>query len=252
MMQPSHKRLEELVNKKLDNLLTAAEQAELQKLLASSDEARQYAQKMETIHTQLLSAATEQNTIDVREKIMNRIITSKQTITMKQEKNALWWRTINRQSMKYAAILLIGIMLGASLTYLFTLGRLNTDVNLAKGLMSSHQGNSSYFSGEDWQINANYMIIDKEVDLFVSVRTNNEIQINMQLDPQVFKIINSQCQGCNQAPNANVYSGNVSFSSMGETVYKTQLSYHPGIVSPVRISVSQNGTILYEGDFIIR
>ncbi len=160
--------------------------------------------------------------------------------------------TQNGHLLNYAIMLFIGLLIGSSVTYVLTTNNLQPDQQQAKGLMTSHQGSSTYFNGNDWQIQSTYTILDKEVNMFLSVRSENEIQVSLQLDPQVYKLINAQCQGCSTTPSANFYSGEVSFSAAGETVYKIQMNYHPGIQSPINVEVNQDGGVEFQGAIVIR
>jgi hypothetical protein len=158
----------------------------------------------------------------------------------------------NSHLLNYAIMLIVGLLIGSSVTYVLTTNNLQPDQQQAKGLMTSHQGSSTYFNGNDWQIQSTYSILDKEVNMFLSIRSENEILVSLQLDPQVYKLINAQCQGCSATPAANFYSGEVSFSAAGETVYKIQMNYQPGILSPIEIEVNQDGAVEFLGAIVIR
>lgn len=251
-MEPSNKKLEELVNKRLDGMLSSAEQAELNALLAGSEKARQYILQMETLHGRMSASEFKHRQIDISRQVMAQIEKLNKEKIMEKRTRTGGLTLASNHLLKYAAMLLIGLLLGASVTYVLTTDKLHLNPDFAKGMMTSHQSGSTYFTGSDWQIHANYMMIDKEVNLFVSVKSAGEIQVSLQLDPQVYKIINSQCQGCGASSEANVYSGAVKFSATGETVYKIQMTYHPGIMSPIQVNVYQNDGSLYQGEIIIR
>jgi hypothetical protein len=251
-MKSSIKKLEELVNKRLDGLLSSAEQEELDALLIASEKARQYAMQMETMHERMSQTEFKHRQIDISRQVMAQIEKINHEKIMKKSHLTKSFTLASNQMLKYAAMLLIGLLLGSSVTYVLTSGTLTPDKELSKGLMSSHQSGSTYFNGSNWQIHANYTMIDKEINLFVSVKSVSEIQVKMQMDPTVYKIINAQCQGCSTSPKENLYSGNFLFSAAGETVYKIQTTYQPGIYSPVQVEVMQDNGLLFQGEIIIR
>jgi len=159
---------------------------------------------------------------------------------------------MKNEILKYVALFLVGLLIGTALTYVLMSGNLSPSGENMSGTFSSRAGGTLNYSGDNWQINATAVLNVAEVNLIVSVRSAYEVEVNMRIDPQVYRITNSTCQGCGISPQANVNTGDVSFVAANEVVYKSVLSYKPGLSSPVEIAVVRDGEVVYQGTLIIK
>lgn len=159
---------------------------------------------------------------------------------------------MKNEFLKYAALFLAGLLIGSALTYVLMNNNLSTSEDNLSGTFSSRAGGALSYSGDNWQINATAVLNSADINLIVSVRSAYEVEVKMRIDPQFYKITNSTCQGCALTPQANVYTGDVSFIAANEVVYKSMLNYKPGLYSPVEIVVVRDGEVVYQGTLNIK
>ncbi|MDZ4204801.1 MAG: hypothetical protein U1C46_08300 [Bacteroidales bacterium] len=251
-MTRSFKKLEKLVNKKLENSLTTAEQQDYEELLAGAGEARIYAEQMEILHASMQESDFKRQQIDLSKQIMDRIENATRPGTSPKPFLLSHFPSIKQQFVKYAALFIFGILLGSAITFVLISDEFRPTERFAKGTFSAQAGGSLFYKGDDWQILASSVIIDKEVYLYVSIGSENELQVNMRFDPQVYTIENLKCHGCSLTPEANINNGQVRFIARDEIVLKVLLKYLPGMGVPIDIMIGRNGVELYQGKIIIR
>jgi hypothetical protein len=241
------KRLEELANKMLDGQLSQKESLELEELVSASAEARTYLEQMQQLHSSLTEAALESKNIEVSQEVMKRVggntgFTGPTII-----------RTLlNRNTMRYAAILVIGLLLGSMLTYVM-LSDLNRINRVDARATLTNQGNKSYFySGAGWMINFNHYALDNQIGLIVISRAEDSIDVHLSFNPQAYKIENASCVGCSFATKTDTFRGLIDFTVSGEVVYKVLLNNITGIQVPVLFEIKRKGELLYNGEIFIR
>ncbi len=246
-------RFKYLVQRKLDNILTLKEQREFEGLIAESEQARLYHEKMVRMHNDLLEINRGSQEIDISNEIMEVIMENKSHQASKQHgimaKSTLKWQRI----FKYAAVLLIGLMIGSAATYVYFKGDFKPDTGSAAATFSARSGQVYSFSGEGWKLIVNYFIIDKEISLFTTLQSSNMLEVNFEFNQQVFKILTHNCLGCNISPASNFGLGLAGFRNYEEeAVFKLGVHFHSGMRVPVPFTISQDGQIEYRGEIFIR
>jgi hypothetical protein len=241
------KRLEELVNKMLDGQLTPKERLELEELVSASADAETYFKQMQQLHASLSEVELESKNIEVSQEVMKRV-GGNTGFTGPTIMRTL----LNRNTMRYAAILVIGLLLGSMLTYVL-LSDTNRINRIDASATLSGQGNKSYFySGEGWMINFNPYVLDNEISFIIISRSEDSIDVHLSFNPQAYKIENANCVGCGFAQKVDTFRGLVDFSVSGEVVYRVLLKNITGGQIPVLFEIKRKGDLLYNGEIFIR
>ena len=240
-------RLEELVNKKLDGQLSEQENFELEKLVLDSKEAKAHLEKMQLLHAALARAAGESKSADVSQEVMKRI-TNKAFPQNSAKVRSLFRMNITR----YAAILVIGLLLGSMLTYLWLSDPARIDSIDARASIASQGSKSYFYSGAGWMISLNHYMVENEIVIYFVSRSENDMNVQMQFNPQVFRIENAVCVGCGFTPQIDAFRGMINFYVNGEVVYKAHLKNPGGIQMPVPFEIKRDDEILYNGEIFLR
>ncbi len=251
-MTMSYRKFKELLNKKLDGSASVADLVKYEEYITMSEKAHVYASEMENLHNQLQQSGSKQPEIDVSNKVMDRIHKTRSKprtpIALLQSRML----SINPMYLQFTALLIIGLLIGSVATFVVVSNPSAPDARLAGGTFSATPGGSLYFRGDTWQIQASSVIIDKEINLMISLKTETDLEVSLRFEPRIYKLENHRCLGCIMPPQADFSNGMVIFTASDEVVYKVMLMYHPGMGVPIDITVSRDEAELYKGEIIIR
>lgn len=245
------KRLESLVARKLDGTLTAEEREELDQLLATSEEHRKYLQQMEQLEKGLKQRAQKRVQADLSLKVMERIQAKKSPGARRSNIVAGNFRAGSRQLMRYAAILLIGLVVGSALTLVLLPGRIMPDPTDVAATMSARSGQKLSFSQNSWQMHIHPMVVDQMVIVVVSASSADPMDIRLAFDTQAYRFIRSRYLSGMDAGSV-MQAGAVHFGVEGEAVYQLVLQQIPGMTAPFLLEVVQDGRIVYRSDINIQ
>jgi hypothetical protein len=140
------KKHEILIQKKVDGLLSAVEEKQFYQLIAQSDEAANFYNAIKKVDNLLTSDAEKTETFSSTQSIMNTI--SKSNIQLDKTKTRLF----TPQLMKYAAILVIGVLLGTVFSYTF-FNSTEIDKNMLSGTIVHKNQEQLLFSDHQTSIN---------------------------------------------------------------------------------------------------
>lgn len=248
----SFSKFKELLNKKLDGTASVIDLVKYEECITKSEKARVYANEMESLHLQLRQSGIKQQGIEISKQVMDRIHKTRlkpHTPSALLQSRML---SINPMYLQFAALLIIGLLIGSVATFMVVTNPAKPDARLAGGTFSATPGGSLYFRGDKWQLQASSVIIDKEINLLISMKTETDLEVSLRFEPRVYKLENHRCLGCIMPPQADMNNGIVLFTASDEVVYKVMLMYHPGMGVPIDITVSKDGDELYKSEIIIR
>jgi hypothetical protein len=208
---------------------------------------------MERMHSDLLNFSQESRKIDISNRVMEVIMENKSHQRPKESGIMANPAIKGQRILKYAAILLIGLLIGSASTYIYFKGDFDPDARSAAATFSARSGQVYSLSGEGWKLIVNYYIIDKEISLYTTLNSTNQLEVNFEFSQQAFKILTHNCLGCDISPASNFGSGIAGFRNFDkEAVFKLGVEFYSGMRVPVPLTVSLEGQIEYRGEIIIR
>ena len=245
-MSANHRKLETLVNRKLDGTLTPEEQRELDRMVAEDPEARRYLEEMDTLDASLRQVPREEAPPGLSDKVMDKIRGERKT-----GKGGLI-RNLHEQSrrmLRYAAILFIGLVLGAAATILFTEDRSLYDTDEMVGSMTARAGQKLAFSQDDWQLQVNPMRVDNLLILVFSAASDDLLDVSIGYDATAYRLNKSRFLGGPDV-GSRIRAGAVSFEIQDRVHYQLVLEAQPGMSAPFELTVYQDGQIRYNRELV--
>ncbi len=245
------KRLEYLVDQKLDGTLTGKGRKELDQLLAASEDHRKYLQHMEQLEEGLKQTAQRRVQPDFSPKVMERLQAKKSPGTGRSNIITGHFMAASRPLLRYAAILLIGLVVGSALTLVLLPGRIIPDPMDVAATMSARSGQKLSFNQDGWQMHIHPMVVDQMVIVVVSASSEHPMDIRLAFDTQAYRFIRARYLSGRDAGSV-MQAGAVHFGVEGEAVYQLVLQQIPGMTAPFLLEVVQDGRIVYQSDIIVQ
>ncbi len=252
-MSIKKKQLETLVNRKLDGSLTPEEQQELDRMLAEDPEASRYLQEMEAMEASLRRVPRAQAPAGLPEKVISRISSTQGAGSSKGSatKGGLI-RHLHVQSrtlLRYAAILFVGLVLGAAATVLFLEDRSLPATDEMVGSMTARAGQKMAFSQEGWQMQINPMRVDNMLILVFSAASNEALDVSLGYDTAVYRLNKSRYLS-GQDTGSRIGGGFLSFGVQDRVHYQLVLEEQSGLSAPFELTVSQDGQMQYNRELV--
>lgn len=244
--------LKQLVDKKLEGTLHASEQEKLQHMLAASAEARLYATQMETMHRSLQQAGEEKVSIDISREVMDRVRTAspnkKQATIIRLSSHIM---ANNRQLMKYAAILLAGLLLGSATTLMLLNGTADTNPDHMSATISGRSLQPLIYKEDAWGVQIQPVVSTDRVVLMVNLQSSSPVSMTLRYDQQVYRLESSRYLSYDSTPEASSHAGLFQIGAEGNQVFHLLFKRHPDMPSPMVMEVMQNGAIIYQREIIM-
>ena len=251
-MKAITKKLKRLVDKKLEETLLEGEHEELLQLLSQSHEARVYAAQMETMHQSLQEAGKEKVMVDMSEAIMDSVKSA--TPTRKEAKVirlSMHMLAYNKQILKYAAILVAGLLLGSAATFMLLHGTAGNGHDNMSATISGRSLQPVSYKEDALQLQIQPVVSTDKVVLMVNLRSASPVVLTLRYDQQVFRLESTRFLSYDYAPEASSLSGQFQLQSDGDQVFHLLFNRHPGMPSPLVMEVVQNGTPIYQKEIFI-
>ncbi len=244
--------LELLVNRKLDGTISPDEQDTLHRIVSESDEARRYLRDMEQLDASLRNFASDRAEPELSSTVMERVRQEQQHVFEANKKSLpLHFRIQGRQLLRYAAVLIVGLLLGSAVTQMVQPGRMFQDTTEMVGTMAARSGQKLAFSQDDWQVQINPMIVDQMVILVFSAASDQPLDVNLSFNTQAYRLIRArQLSGTDRG--SAMQSGAVRFGVSGKIVYQVVLNQNSGMSAPFFLEVIQDGSVLYSSEIFLQ
>ncbi len=245
--------LETLVNKRLDGSLTPEERQELDRMLSEDPEARRYLQEMEEMEASLRRVPKAQVPDGLPEKVISKISGTQGADSSKgSATQGGLIRHLHMQSrtmLRYAAILFVGLVLGATATVLFTEDRSMLATDEMVGSMTARTGQKLSFAQEDWQVQINPMRVDNMLILVFSAASEETLDVSLGYNTGVYRLSKSRYLS-GQDTGSRIGGGSISFGVQDRVHYQLVLEEQSGLNAPFELTVSQNGRMQYNRELV--
>lgn len=245
-------RLEALVNRKLEGTLSNEDQKELEQLLSASEAARDYARQMEEMDQWLILAGRVKKEISIEREVLQKI--KAKPIPNVFEKTAplsLRLRSYNQELIKYAAIFIIGLLLGSALTFLLLPEISPLSKREIGATVSARSGQTLTISKDSWKIQIQPVIVSDIVVLVLNSKTTNSLQINVYFDNQTYHLENTQLLNNEFFPELASQPGEVSFIFNGSLTAQLILKQIAIKRSAIVLEVVQDARVVYKKEVLL-
>lgn len=239
------------MNDKLDGSIIPEENLHLERLLSESEEARLYYQQMKDVHQSLLEAAEETSDIDVTGQVMARV---RQLHAEKQAPRtfhlASYFSAYNKQMMRYAAMLAIGLILGSAFTFIVYNWQADLQREDVSATISTRPGQAVDGAGTTWQLFTQPVATGDMAMLVVSLNTDVFTSVNITHDPRVFNLESTRLLNYTTRPSTSVQPGSLVIESGSDVVLQAIYKRHPGMRSPLLLEVVQDGQVIHQREIL--
>ncbi len=239
------------MNDKLEGSIVAEENLQLERLLSESEEARLYYRQMKEIHQSLLETAEEKADIDVTEQVMAKV---QQLHAQKQTARtfhlASYFSASNKQMMRYAAMLAIGLILGSAFTFILYNWQSDLQREDVSATISTRSSQAVDGAGATWQLFTQPVVTGDMAMLVVSLNTDIFTSVNITHDPRIFSLESTRFLNYTTRPSTSVQSGSLVIESDSDAVLQAIYKRHPGMRSPLLLEVVQDGQVVHQREIL--
>ncbi len=243
-------RLEDelLIQHKIDNTLTAHEEEVFAKLIETSQKARKFYQDLLEVSQLLHKDAKNGPLINFSKEILHRIIKNKNFDAYNHNKGKLIHQKFANKILSYAAILMVGLMVG-SLAIYFARTNETPDKQMLAGTMSEKPAHYSVTS------NGTEILLDEfQTDYLklttVAIETNETIRIIITFKNHSLQIKNINLLYSEGTFHLeNIQNNQLTYSCNGTHVFQLNRLKSGTIFLPFTIEFQKNGTVLKKINF---
>ena len=246
-------RLKYLVDLKLEQDLSTEEEQELSALLDTEPGARQYLLEMQQLHDRLIKAAPSLSPPELGPLVMSEISRVQQSKRSSDSAPVrLSMKTLNRQWLRYAAVLAAGLLLGSAMSWLLLSEARLSDTRRAAGSMVVQSGQSSRLSGEGYQVQISPVSTRDLSVIILSVTSEEEIEVILQYDSRIFRLDKARYLRHSGPVRAQSSAGGLHLFLQGEAVFQLDVIKSPGLQAPVSFELISRGIRLEQGEMLIQ
>ena len=242
-MDSKKNKINRLMKKAAEGRISSAEEAELQRLLAGDEKARQEADRLSELEKQLHAISGKNEPVDVTEPVMREIQSgSKQKGREKGSLNILSGSA--SVGLKYAAAGLIGLALGAALTWVIFTQQTTISTSQLKGTMMERPAEGmSYVSGKTHLRLIPYV---KEDICYLNffIDAPQELIFDISFDREAYRLPDTESRISGDAHLVDLMQGQVRISATERTSFQVVLEKTAEDRSPVLVKVLKNNVVI--------
>ncbi len=244
---------QELVNAKIDGTLTADQENQLGSILAESAAAREYLEKLMQVHQMTLEDASDkQQSPGLTDGVMKSIRENKPSPAKKTVVKKFDFRQMNQNFLRYAAILIFGLMIGSGITWLIREGSESVHTGHALGTMHARQLQPLRFEATDTQITIEPVIAGQMLLILITADSESTINLFFHMNPGNYRIVHTRFISYDQRPMAESSSGRVLFGIKGRTVLQLVAEYAGNPPPSIPVELEIDGVIVFNSELFLR
>jgi hypothetical protein len=245
-------RLQALIDKKLEGILSPEDKKELGQMLSASEEAKSYAKQMEELHESLLLAGQAKKEISIEQEVL-KIIRKKPSLSLIEMTTPfnIRMRSFNKELVKYAAIFIIGLLLGSAMTFLLLPEISPLSKREIGATVSARSGQALTISKDSWQIQIQPVMVSDIVVLVLNSRTTDSMQMNLYFNQQTYHLESTQLLSYEFLPEVASQPGEVGFIFNGSLSVQVILKQLAIKRSAIILEVVQDARIVYKKEVLL-
>ncbi len=240
-----HRKLRRLVQAKIDGRITSIQEMELNHLLSLSGVRRDDFDRLMSVERELNHSKVEEEHIDVSTRVMQAVL-NKAKIKEKSpfSLNTQAW-IFGVPAMRFAAVMLVGILLGSALTWVLMDDRSGMNKDQLRGSMMNNEMQGISFMKQNTVIKVIPYALDNMYYLNFIIESQEEIQINIGYDDLDFVPRKSDFIELQGARTINTGNGSISFAARGRATALLILEKVSDVRAPITVRAEQNNGYLF-------
>jgi hypothetical protein len=248
----TRRKLNRLKKAKIDGSITPAEEIELLRMLEGKESERTELMLLAEIENQLQQTGFTEEQINIQDNVMREIAAKKRVINSSKSDPVFFENYfINPIPMRFAVILLAGILIGSVSSYMIFSDNTGTNSTMLTGSLSATPEQGMSFSKENITINMiPYQIGTMHYLNFIS-NTRNEVQMEVAFNDSDFTLKKSEYITSGGSMLTNMNTGSIVFTVNGQTSFQIILEKMQDQQATVTINGSQNQSVLFRKEFFI-
>ena len=242
-MDSKKNKINRLMKKAAEGRITATEETELQRLLTGDEQAHREAERLSELEKQLHAISGKNEPVDVSETVMHEIQSgSKQKQGKKSSLNIFSRSAV--ALLKYAAVGVIGLAVGAALTWVIFTQQATISTTQLKGTMMARQAEGmSYVSGKTHLRLIPYVKGDIcYLNFFID--TPQELMFDISFDREAYRLPDTESRISGDAHLVDLMQGQVRISAGERTSFQVVLEKTAEDLSPVLVKVLKNNVVI--------
>jgi hypothetical protein len=236
--------LNKLKEAKITGSITPEQELKLNKILESSSSDRIDLIRLQEIENQLIAAKSNDEPIYIKDRVMSKIA-SKNNLTSSTLSNASFFDTLfNPFPVRFAIILICGIMIGSAFTWMFVTDKNTTNNEMLTGSISAFSTTGISYSTEEVTIKMiPYQIGNLHYMNFIT-DTRNEINILFSFNESELTLKKAEYIASEGNKSTGFDIGSITFSATGKTTFQIILEKNQDQQVSFTITAKQNQSIL--------
>jgi hypothetical protein len=235
-----NRELKRLFKAKIDGLITGDEEKRLNRLLEGNDAKREELISLLKLENDLNLNPVPDESIDIKNQVMSRITSKKQSVNNEISYINLFNDFINPVSVRFAIVLLAGIVIGTTLTLTFFTKQSKTGTEMLTGSLSASNKQGISFANENSSIKLIPYQIGNLYYLNFMVDSRNELQFEVSFQEAEFAMKQSDYISSEGNRSTSFDLGKVGFSALHKTTFQIILEKLHDQPATITITTSQN------------
>ena len=238
-----NRELKKLFKAKINGLITEDEEKRLQLLLQGDDAKRDELIRLLKLENDLKSNSIQDEPIDIKNQVMSRISSKKQSATNEISHLSYFNDFLNPVSVRFAIAILAGIVIGTTLTLTFLTEQNNTGTEMLSGSLAASNKQGISFANENSIIKLIPYQIGNLYYLNFMIDSRNELQFEVNFQETEFSMKQSDYISSEGNRSTSLDPGKVGFSASGKTTFQVILEKLQDQSATITIITSQNQAI---------
>ncbi len=230
-----------LLKAKLSGNISAEQEEKLQKILDNSKEEQIRFEQMLELDKQLKESKPPDETINVSANVMHKIRNSR---TIRSNRNKLD-PFINPMILRLAAVLVIGIFLGAIITWMITSEKLAPGTETLVGSLTAPANQEISYLYQNNIIKVVPYQIENLYYVNFILNTRSEIQMDVSFQENDLKLVKANYIASSANESINLLTGSISFAAAGNTSFQIIFKKLHGSPTGLNITAQQANALLF-------
>ncbi len=242
-MNRKTRKINRLIKAKFEGRISKQEEAELERLLASSQDAAEHQRQLNELEENLDQLDQTEMPVDISKSVMQKINAATQYSDHKEQKPVFKMRRLGSISYRYAAVLLLGLLLGAAVSWVWLAGSRQANTHqLTASMMNASEG--LYYMQAGISIKVIPYIVEDLYYINFFIDADDEIEIETTFDAQVYLPVKMEYITSRGRRKTDNLDESISFLANGMTRYQIILKRKTDRTSSVNIKVTQDQNML--------
>jgi hypothetical protein len=238
-----NRELKRLFKAKIDGLITEDEEKRLNFLLEGDDAKRDELISLLNLENDLKTNSFKDEPIDIKNEVMSRISSKNQSVNNEISPLSFFNDFLNPVSVRFAIVLLAGIVIGTTLTLTFFTEQGKTGTEMLSGSLSASNKEGISFANENSSIKLIPYQIGNLYYLNFMVDSRNELQFEVSFQEAEFAMKQSDYISSEGNRSTSFDLGKVGFTASRKTTFQIILEKLQDQPAIVNVTTSQNQAI---------